>query len=68
MFCKFGFQTSWHYGVDISTGVFPKSTPHVLVVFVFRAVDEIFAYTVGDKVAMAVFYRHAADKDSARMS
>ena len=63
-----GFQTSWLYGVDITTGVFPDESPHLRGFHVFQAVEEGFEYAVGTKVAMAVFAKQAANKDSAKMS
>lgn len=63
-----GFQTSWLYGVDITKGIFPDGSPHLRGFHVFQAVEKSFEYAIGEKVAMAVFAKQAANKDSAKMS
>lgn len=60
----------WDYGVDITRGTFPEPTPlsSVQNYHVFHAVPQGFEYTVGTKIAMAIFAKQAATVESARIS
>ena len=57
----------WDYGVDIAYGTLPDPAPTSSLqnYHVFKAISRGYVYTVGTKIAMAIFTKQAATVESA---